>query len=141
MYDAVEIERLLPHRYPFLLVDRIDVLEPGKHVVGVKRLTAGEWWARADAREPIPATLVLEALAQTSGAIVRDLAPADKATIAYFMGADRVRIRSAARAGDELRLEVTVRQWRRGICRTHGIATANGAVVLTADLTTIVRPA
>lgn len=141
MYDAAEIERLLPHRYPFLLVDRIDVLEAGKHVVGIKRLTAGEWWARADAREPIPATLVLEALAQTSGAIVRDLVPAGTATIAYFMGADRVRIRTPARAGDELRLDVTVRQFRRGICRTHGVATTGEHIVLTADLTTIIRPA
>ncbi|HVX41286.1 MAG TPA: hypothetical protein VHB25_17085, partial [Gemmatimonadaceae bacterium] len=67
--------------------------------------------------------------------------PSDTATIAYFMGADRVRIRTPARAGDELRLDVTVRQWRRGICRTHGIATVGDSVVLTADLTTIVRPA
>ena len=141
MYDAASLAQLLPHRYPFLLVDRIDVVDAGKHVVGSKRLTAGERWARGDAREPIPAMLVLEALAQTSGAIVRDLVPSGSATIAYFMGADRVRIRATARAGDELRLDVTVRQWRRGICRTRGVASVHGTVVLTADLTTIVRPA
>jgi 3-hydroxyacyl-[acyl-carrier-protein] dehydratase len=138
-YDTLAIQSLLPHRYPFLLVDRIVVRATGKHVVGTKLLTAGEWWSDSDTIEPVPFGLVLEALAQTSGALVHDLAEGIEGAIAYFMGADRVRMRRSPRVGDELTLDVTLRQWRRGLCRTHGVATVAGAVVLTADLTTIVR--
>jgi 3-hydroxyacyl-[acyl-carrier-protein] dehydratase len=146
-YDTQDLQALLPHRYPFLLVDRIDVLEPGRRVVGIKRLTGGEWWMGQQAWDPIPFTLVLEALAQTGGALIPDLAMTtagtggDGGSIAYFMGADRIRLRRPAAIGDELRLEVTLRQWRRGVCRTRGVATVEGIAVLTADLTTIVRSA
>ena len=140
-YDAQSLELLLPHRYPFLLVDRIEVIEPGRHVIGTKRITSGEWWMGAEPREVIPFTLVLEALAQTSGALVPDLAGGDAGTIAYFMGADRVRFRHPSHAGDELVLDVTLKLWRRGLCRTRGVATVGGSVVVSAELTTIVRPA
>ena len=143
-YDIQAVQALLPHRYPFLLVDRIDVLEAGRRVVGVKRLTGGEWWMGQHSWDPIPFTLVLEALAQTGGALIPDLSPpagGGAGSIAYFMGADRIRLRRPAAIGDELRLEVSLRQWRRGICRTHGVATVEGVQVLTADLTTIVRGA
>ncbi len=141
VYDAVAIQALLPHRYPFLLVDRIEVAEPGRRVVGTKRLTGGEWWMARESWDPIPFTLVLEALAQTSGALIPDLSPpaAGTGAIAYFMGADRIRFRRPGRIGDALRLEVSLRQWRRGVCRTRGVASVEGVVVLTAELTTIVR--
>jgi 3-hydroxyacyl-[acyl-carrier-protein] dehydratase len=139
-YNTEALQALLPHRYPFLLVDRIDVVDPGKRVVGIKRLTGGEWWMATQAWDPMPHTLVLEALAQTSGALIPDLTT-DTAAIAYFMAADRIRLRRAAAIGDELKLEVTLRQWRRGVCRTHGVASVDGIPVLTADLTTIVRGA
>jgi 3-hydroxyacyl-[acyl-carrier-protein] dehydratase len=138
-YDAQSIETLLPHRYPFLLVDRIEVVEPGRHVRGTKRITSGEWWMGMEPRGPIPFTLVLEALAQTSGALVPDLAGGGAAAIAYFMGADRVRFRQPSHAGDELVLDVTLKVWRRGVCRTLGVATVDGSVVVSAELTTIVR--
>ena len=137
-FDAVALEALLPHRYPFLLVDRIDVLEPARHVVGFKRLTSSEWWS--ESQPEIPLLLVLEALAQTSGALVRELAGGTAGAIAYFMGADRVRFRHSARAGDDLRLDVRLTHWRRGLCKTHGIASVGDRTVVTAELTTIVRP-
>ncbi len=139
-YDTEALQRLIPHRYPFLLVDRVEVVEAGVHVSGIKRLTGGEWWMPIDRADPMPFTLVLEALAQTSGALIPDLAADIRGAIAYFMGASRIRFRRPARVGDELRLDVHLRQWRRGVCRTHGRASVNDAVVLTADLTTIVRP-
>lgn len=138
VYDARALEALLPHRYPFLLVDRVEVIEPGRRVVGTKRLTGGDWWMGSGA-VPMPFPLVLEALAQAGGTLIRDLTQGTSAVIAYFLGADRVRYRRPARAGEELRLEVSLRQWRRGVCRTRGVATVNDAVVLTAELTTIVR--
>lgn len=139
-YDAQSLESLLPHRYPFLLVDRIDVIEPGRHVVGTKRITCGEWWMGLEPREVVPFTLVLEALAQTSGALVPDLAGGDAGAIAYFMGADRVRFRRPSHAGDEIVLDVMLKVWRRGVCRTRAVATVDGSVVVSAELTTIVRP-
>jgi 3-hydroxyacyl-[acyl-carrier-protein] dehydratase len=138
-YDTTAVQALLPHRYPFLLVDCIDVIETGKRVVGRKQLSGGEWWADGSAVAVMPFGLVLEGLAQTSGALVHDLAEGMQGAVAYFMGADRVRMRRVPRVGDELQLEVSLKVWRRGLCRTHGIATVGGDVVLTADLTTIIR--
>lgn len=140
-YDAAAVQALLAHRYPFLLVDRIDVLTPGRHVVGVKRLSTGEWWSEGIPADEFPFCLVIEALAQASGALAVDLVDDAAHAVAYIMAADRVRFRQPARAGDELHLDVTLRQWRRGVCRMRGIATVKGAVVVTADLTTIVRGA
>jgi 3-hydroxyacyl-[acyl-carrier-protein] dehydratase len=91
-------------------------------------------------RLAMPTGLVVEALAQTSGALVHDLLDGSAGAVAYFMGVQRVRIRGLARPGDELSLELTLRQWRRGICRTHGVATVGGRLILSADLTTVVRP-
>jgi 3-hydroxymyristoyl/3-hydroxydecanoyl-(acyl carrier protein) dehydratase len=132
------VQHLLPHRYPFLLVDRVDVVEPGRHVRGLKQLTIGEWWS-SGGLTVIPHMLLLEALAQTSGSLIADLAEGAPGAIAYFMGAERVRMRGAARVGDEVTLDVYLRQWRRGICRTHGIASSGDGEVLRAELLTIVR--
>ncbi|MDB4900022.1 MAG: fabZ [Gemmatimonadetes bacterium] len=134
------VHALLAHRYPFLLVDRIRVVEPGRVVVGTKRVSAGEWWCVGEAPPgEMPFSLVIEALAQTSGALVRDLLDDADGAIAYFMGVQRVRLRALPRAGDELSLELTLRQWRRGICRTRGVATVDGRLVASAELTTVVR--
>lgn len=140
-YEGKALQALLPHRYPFVLVDRIEVVDPGRHVVGTKRLTGSEWWGRAGAADGIPFVLVLEALAQTSGALVPDLVGATAGITAYFMGADKVRFRQSARVGDVIQLDVTLQQWRRGICRTRGIATLqdDGAIVVSAELTTVIR--
>ncbi len=134
---------LLAHRYPFLLVDRIVALDPGVRVVGVKRVTADEWFmrGRADDVRAMPAALVIEALAQTSGALLLGMAGDPATTVAYFMGFDRVRCRGGAVPGDELRLEVTLRQFKRGICRTVGRATVDGREVVRAEMTTVVRAA
>jgi 3-hydroxyacyl-[acyl-carrier-protein] dehydratase len=138
-YDGAALDSLLPDRFPFLLVDRIDVIETGKHVVGSKQLSGSEWWSDESPTSAMPFCLVLEALAQTSGALIPDLVGGSAFTTAYFMGADRVRLRAPARAGERLSLDVTLAQWRRGICRTRGIATVKDTIVLTATLTTVVR--
>jgi 3-hydroxyacyl-[acyl-carrier-protein] dehydratase len=138
-YDAAALQALLPHRYPFLLVDRIDVVHPGQQVSGFRRLTNTDWWLGATAERAMPFSLVLEALAQASGALIPDLADGATGTVAYFMGADRVRQRRPALSGEELKLDVSLLRWRRGLCRTKGIATVDGSLVLSAELTTMVR--
>jgi 3-hydroxymyristoyl/3-hydroxydecanoyl-(acyl carrier protein) dehydratase len=142
--DATALQALLPHRYPFLLVDRIEVAEPGRRVTGYKRVTGSEWWNEGgslagDATPAMPHSLVLEALAQTSGALVRDLLDGAENARAYFMAANRVRIRRPAAAGELLSLDVSLVSWRRGICRARGVATVQGATVLSAELVTVVR--
>jgi 3-hydroxyacyl-[acyl-carrier-protein] dehydratase len=139
--ESADLHAMLAHRFPFLLVDRIRVVELGRHVVGTKRISAGEWWC--DPHTPsagaMPFGLVIEALAQTTGALLRDLTDGAPGALAYFMGADRVRLRRPAYIGEELTLAVALRQWRRGICRTRAVATVDGALVASAVLTTIVR--
>ena len=152
--DNVAVQRILAHRYPLLLVDRVEILEPGARVVGYKRVTGGEWFALG-ARAPeygawsgmpslaMPPLLVVEALAQTSGALMLGLLDqVGEGALAYFMGFDRVRVRAPAAPGDELRMEVSLAQFRRGICRTRGVATlGDGRLALSAQLTTVLRPA
>jgi len=141
VYDAAALEALLPHRYPFLLIDRAEVVEPGRSVVAYKRLSGGDWWLEGKGAVEMPFSLVLEALAQASGTLLPELMDVASGAVAYFMGADRVRIRRRPRVGDTLRFDVALAQWRRGICRTRGLASVNGNVVMTAMLTTVVRSA
>jgi 3-hydroxymyristoyl/3-hydroxydecanoyl-(acyl carrier protein) dehydratase len=145
-FDAAALHGLLAHRFPFLLVDRVVVLEPGRRVRGIRSVTGGEWWAEEDVRGAtwdgtpgLPHALVLEALAQTSGVLLADVVPADDDAVAYFLGLDRVRLRDHARPGEQLQLDLELRQWRRGICRTRGVATVDGRLIASAELTTIVR--
>lgn len=141
--DSADIHALLGHRYPFLLVDRIVIVEPGRHVVGTKQISSGEWWCEGHDAGSIqfPFSLVIEAMAQTTGAIIRDLIDGAEGAVPYFMGANHVRLRQFARAGDEITMTLTMRQWRRGVCKTHGVATADGRLVASANLTTVVRAA
>ena len=151
--DNVAVQQLLAHRYPLLLVDRVEVAEPGVRVVGHKLVTGGEWFALG-ARAPeygawsgapslaMPPLLIVEALAQTSGALMLGLLDqVGEGALAYFVGFDGVRFRDPALPGDLLRLEVTLSQFRRGICRTRARATVDGRLAVSATLTTVLRPA
>jgi 3-hydroxyacyl-[acyl-carrier-protein] dehydratase len=147
-FDANAVPALLAHRYPLLLVDRIDVLARGQRVVGHRRVTGGEWATggaaghHATGWEPgLPGLLAVEALAQTSAALLVDLVDAREGVVGYFAGLERVRLRGRARAGETLALEVTLRAFRRGVARLRGEArvTDDGRVVARADFTTVVR--
>ena len=139
--DSEAIGALIAHRFPFVLIDRIEVAQRGQRVFGRKRITAGEWWGEGATEQEIsfPFSLVIEAMAQTSAGLMRDLVDGAEGTVAYFMGVTHVRMRRPARPGEELLMELTLRQWRRGLCRAHGVATVDGQLVASADLTTIVR--
>jgi 3-hydroxyacyl-[acyl-carrier-protein] dehydratase len=139
--EGTAVTALLAHRFPFLLIDRIEILQPGRRVIGRKRITAGEWWHEGalGSASIFPFSLVIEAMAQTSAGLMRDLVNGAQGAVAYFMGVTHVRMRRAARPGEELAMELTLRQWRRGLCRAHGVATVDGRLVASADLTTIIR--
>lgn len=141
--DSSALLNLLAHRYPFLLVDRIDVLEPGKRVEGLKRVTGAEWFGPAwrPGHVAMPKLLVVEALAQTSAALLFGLVAAVEGVVGYFAAIERVRSRDTARAGDTLVLGVELASFRRGVAHLEGRATVDGRRVVSASFTTIVRPA
>ena len=150
MSHPVDPLALLAHRYPFLLVDRIEVHEPGRRVVGVHRVTGAEWasgesMGRAGGgvvlgtADGMSGLLVVEALAQTSGALLLGLLDDPEGAVGYFAALERVRLRAPARPGETLRLAVTLRSFRRGIAKLHGAADVGGRVVATAGFTTVVR--
>ena len=138
---------LLPHRFPFLLVDRITSLDPGRRAEGIKRLTGAEWFLGEATLDPdppdpeMPNGLVVEALAQLSAAVLIGVVEGAAGAVGYFLGLDRVRYRGTARAGDDLRLGVELRQFRRGVCRLHGDAWVRDRRIVRADLTIVVLPA
>ncbi len=140
---AMDPFALLPHRFPFLLLDTITVLEPGRRVAGTKAVTGGESSLIGPGAigrvHAMPHVLIVEALAQLSAAILVALLEGKSGAIGYFIGIDRVRFRSEAMPGDILELSVELRQFRRGICRSHGVARVGAERIVQADLTTILR--
>jgi 3-hydroxyacyl-[acyl-carrier-protein] dehydratase len=134
--DATQIQALIPHRYPFLLVDRIVELEPGKRAVGLKLISMSESWLQGHfPGQPImPGVLIVEALAQT-GAVLVMHDPANAELLPFFARIDSCRFRQPVRPGDTLRLEVDVTSFRPPVGKAHGRALVGDHLVCEADLT------
>lgn len=136
---------LLPHRYPLLLVDRITGVEPGKRATGVKTVTGNEWSTIGSSRDggaqAMPHLLIVEALAQLSAAVLVTLLEGSEGAVGYFLGITNVRFRGRAAPGDLLELSIELQQFKRGVCKTHGVARVGRCDIVRADLTTIIRVA
>ncbi len=132
-----EIQALIPHRPPFLLVDRILEIEPGKHIVGIKEVSLErDSFLRGHfpAYPVMPGVLIVEALAQTGAVLVmHDQANAEK--LPFFARIDNCRFRQQVRPGDTLRLEVEVTSFRDPVGRAHGRALVGDKLACEADLT------
>jgi 3-hydroxyacyl-[acyl-carrier-protein] dehydratase len=139
--DAIDALGVLAHRFPFLLIDRLRVLEPGRRALGLKRVTGSEWFgiASTDADPEMPGLLVVEALAQTSAGVLLGLLDGSAGAIGYFAAAQRVRFRTLPRAGDTLLLSVELVWFRRGVAKLKGIATVSDQVSVSAEFTAVVR--
>ena len=137
--EAADILRLLPHRYPFLLVDRIVELEPGKRAVGRKQVTANEphFTGHFPDRPIMPGVLMVEALAQTAGIAVVTL-DEHRGKLGLFAGIDDCRFKRLVLPGDTLRLEVTVEKLRGMFGRLRGVATVDGEVAVEATLSIVI---
>ena len=137
--EAADIMRILPHRYPFLLVDRILELEPGKRGVGIKAITANEpqFTGHFPDRPIMPGVLMVEALAQTAGVVVMTL-PEYRGKLALFAGIDDCRFRRMVVPGDVLRMEITVEKLRGMFGRVRGVASVDGEIAVEATLSIIV---
>ena len=130
MLGIDEIEKLLPHRYPFLLVDRILEIEEGKRIVGIKNVTANEPFfpGHFPGHKVMPGVLIIEALAQV-GCILLLVTTGDAEKVIYFMSMDKVKFRKKVVPGDQLKLEVVVTRRRDRIWRVEGKAFVDGNVV------------
>ncbi|MDP2953374.1 MAG: 3-hydroxyacyl-ACP dehydratase FabZ [Chloroflexota bacterium] len=134
--DAREIQGIIPHRWPFLLVDRILELEPGVRAVGIKGVTSGEFFFQGHfPGYPImPGVLIVEALAQVGSVALLSL-PENKGKIGFFAGIDGFRFRHPVYPGDTLRLEVLLTKQRGPVGRGKATATVEGRTVAEGELT------
>jgi 3-hydroxyacyl-[acyl-carrier-protein] dehydratase len=139
--DYSAIERILPHRYPFLLVDRITEFEPDKRIVGIKNVTLNErYLAHSDDGPPVlPPTILTEAVAQV-GAIMILAKPENREKLIYFMGIERVRYRRPVHPGDVVEIEAMVRRIRSRMGQLKGIARVEGKIVVEGTMTFALGP-
>lgn len=135
MLDVQQIKEIIPHRYPFLLVDKIIEQEEGKRVVGLKNVTANEPFFQGHFPDyPVmPGVLILEALAQTGAIAVLGLEE-NKGKIGFLAGVDKCRFKQQVKPGDQLQLEVEIIRMRGSIGKGKGVATVDGKVACEAEI-------
>jgi 3-hydroxyacyl-[acyl-carrier-protein] dehydratase len=141
--DIHEILKRLPHRYPFLLVDRVLEIEPGKSIHALKNVTMNEpfFVGHFPHRPVMPGVVILEALAQAAAILAFDklgVRPDDK-TVFYFAGIDRARFKRPVEPGDQLMLHVTLDRMKASIVKFTSVARVGDAVVAEADLLCTMR--
>ena len=136
-----EIMRILPHRYPFLLVDKIVEIEEKKRIVGIKNVTINEpfFQGHFPGHPVMPGVLIVEAMAQVGGVLLMGTVDDPESKVVYFMSLDNIKFRKPVRPGDQLRCEVEIIQLRGTVCRIAGVAKVDGKVVCEAEMAAMVR--
>jgi len=139
--DYSAIERILPHRYPFLLVDRITEFEPDKRIVGIKNVSLNERYLTTgpDGTRVLPPTILTEAVAQV-GAIMILAKPENRDKLIYFRGIERVRFRGTVQPGDVVTIEATVQGLRSRMGVLSGVARVGNRVVVNGRMTFALGP-
>jgi UDP-3-O-[3-hydroxymyristoyl] N-acetylglucosamine deacetylase/3-hydroxyacyl-[acyl-carrier-protein] dehydratase len=141
VYDIEDIMRVLPHRYPFLLVDRILEIEENKRVVGIKNVTINEpfFQGHFPGHPIMPGVLIVEAMAQVGGMLLLGTLEEPDTKVVYFMSIDNIKFRKPVRPGDQLVFEVEMIQVRGKIAKTRGVAKVDGEIVAEAEMAAMVR--
>jgi len=136
MLDVNDIMKLLPHRFPFLLVDRIVEIEPGKKIVGLKNVTINEPFfpGHFPGHPVMPGVLIIEAMAQVAAIFVYHSSDDNNGKITYFVGIDNTRFRKPVVPGDQLRMELEMMGCRRGIYTFSAKAYVDGKLVTESEL-------
>jgi UDP-3-O-[3-hydroxymyristoyl] N-acetylglucosamine deacetylase/3-hydroxyacyl-[acyl-carrier-protein] dehydratase len=136
MLDINAIMRIMPHRYPLLLVDRILELEEGKRVVGIKNVSINEpFFVGHFPGHPImPAVLIIEAMAQVGGVLLLSMVDDPESRLVYFMGIDNAKFRKPVLPGDQIRFELELLKLKSMFCKMSGKAFVDGALVAEAEL-------
>lgn len=135
MLDVNEIKKIIPHRYPFLLVDKILEVEEGKRAVGIKNVSANEEFFNGHFPEyPVmPGVLIIEALAQV-GAVAMLIKEENRGRLAFFAGIDKCRFKDQVKPGDQLRLEVEIIRAKGSIGKGKGVAYVGDKLVCETEL-------
>ncbi len=141
MFGIEEIMKVLPHRYPFLLVDRILELEANKRVVGVKNVTINEpfFQGHFPGHPIMPGVLIIEAMAQVGGMLLLGAVPEPENKVVYFTTLNNVKWRRPVKPGDQLRFELELLQVRGSVAKMSGVARVDGEVVAEAEMGAMVR--
>jgi 3-hydroxyacyl-[acyl-carrier-protein] dehydratase len=136
VYGITDIMRFLPHRYPFLLVDRIVELEPEKRIVGLKNVTINEQYFQGHfpGAPVMPGVLIIEAMAQVAGVSIYCELPEREKKLIYFTGIENAKFRRPVVPGDQLRIEMELLQRRNRFGKMKGQATVDGKLVAEATV-------
>ena len=141
MLTIEDIMKVLPHRYPFLLVDRILEIEEKKRIVGLKNVTINEpfFQGHFPGHPIMPGVLIIEAMAQVGGMLLMGSIGEPESKVVYFMSLDNVKFRRPVKPGDQIRFELDITQIRGMVCKMRGVAKVDGEVVAEADMAAMVR--
>ena len=133
--DIEMIMKILPHRWPFLFVDRITYMEEGKFVVGIKNVTLNDYFFQGHfpSKPVMPGVLIIEAMAQVGGVMMLSIKE-NRGKLAFFLTADNIKFRKTVVPGDQLVFEVTAGRIKSKTGQVHGVALVDGKVVAEADL-------
>src|SRR5271167_4755941 len=134
--DINEIQKFLPHRYPFLLIDKVVEMERYKRIVAIKNVSINESYFQGHfpGKPVMPGVLIIEAMAQTGGVLCLMEVPDREKKLLYFVAVDGARFRRPVVPCDQLRLEMDLVSWRRDFCKLEGRATVDGHLCAEATL-------
>ncbi len=136
LLNTNDIQKILPHRYPFLLVDAIEEMERLKRIVGIKNVSINEAFFQGHfpGHPVMPGVLIIESMAQTGGLLLLQEIPDRENKLLYFVAIDNARFRRPVVPGDQLRIEVSVIGFRKTFCKLQGRASVDGELAAEATL-------